>query len=151
LRADLTLIFNKESKTLYIPQQPIRLDADKLNFKAKFYFKNTPPQFSLTFDAIQIPYKNAVSLTSPNIQHKLNLMDLKNPVDLHTQIDGKIKFRDTPIVKVDWVVAHNTFITPGGEITDCSFKGFFINSYIPGKGHNDKNSLISVPRFTGKY
>jgi len=151
LRSNLTVHFNDASKTLFIPQQSIRLDEDELKFWAKFMFINSPPQFSLKFIARQIQYKNAVALTSPNIQEKIKVMDLKNPLDLYTFIDGRIKFRDTPLVKVNWVVKNNVFITPGGEITDCSFTGYFINSAIPGKGMNDKNSLISVPVFTGNY
>ena len=151
MRANLELHFDDELKTLTIPAQNILLDEDEVEFLGKFMFNNSPPQFSLKFVAKQIQYKNAVALTSPNIQQKLNLMDVKNPVDLYTFIDGRIKFRDTPIVRVNWVVKNNVFTTPGGDITNCSFTGYFINSKIPGLGTNDKNSLVSVPVFVGNY
>ncbi|HTN47560.1 MAG TPA: AsmA-like C-terminal region-containing protein [Flavipsychrobacter sp.] len=151
LRARLTLHFDNKLKALFIPAQSIKLDDDELTFWAKFMFNTSPPQFSLKFTARQILYKNAVALTSPNIQQKLNLMDVKDPVDLYTFIDGRIKFRDTPIVRVNWVVKNNVFITPGGEITNCSFTGSYLNSKTPGWGTNDKNSLISVPVFVGNY
>lgn len=151
MRAQLEFQFNSELKTLYIPQQPIRLDEDEIQFKGKFQFNTSPPQFSLQFKAPQIMYKHAVALVSPNIQEKLNLMNVKDPIDLYAFIDGRIKFRDTPIVKVNWTVKNNIFSTPGGDITDCSFSGYFINSAEPGAGKNDKNSLISVPVFVGNY
>lgn len=151
MRAQLEFQFHSASKTLYIPQQPIRLDDDEIEFKGKFQFSTAPPQFSLQFKAPQILYKNAVALVSPNIQEKLNLMNVKDPIDLYAFIDGRIKFRDTPIVKVNWTVKNNVFSTPGGDITDCSFSGYFINSAEPGAGKNDKNSLISVPVFVGNY
>lgn len=151
MRAQLEFHFNSELKTLYILPQLIRLDEDEIQFKGKFQFNTSPPQFSLQFKAPQIVYKNAVALVSPNIQEKLNLMNVKDPIDLYAFIDGRIKFRDTPIVKVNWVVKNNVFSTPGGDITECSFSGYFINSAEPGAGRNDKNSLISVPVFIGNY
>lgn len=151
MRAHLTFHFDDGTKTLFVPKQMIRLDEDKVQLWAKFIFSTSPPQFLLKFVARQIEYKNAVALTSPNIQQKLNLMDLKKPVDLFAFVNGKIKFRDTPIVKVSWAVKNNVFVIPGGEISDCNFTGYFMNSAIPGLGMNDKNSLVSVPVFTGEY
>ena len=151
MRAQLAFHFNSASKTIYIPQQTIRLDEDKILFGGMFQFSTAPPQFSLQFKTKQIAYKNAVALVSPNIQKKLNLMDLKEPLDLDAYIDGRIKFRDTPVVKVIWIVKNNVFTTPGGDITDCSFSGYFLNSAQPNAGKNDKNSIISVPDFIGNY
>jgi hypothetical protein len=49
------------------------------------------------------------------------------------------------------VVKDHVMKTPGGKITNCNMSGSFINAANPALGQNDRNSLISVPKLTGKW
>src|SRR5690606_15534722 len=73
------------------------------------------------------------------------------PVDLKAEISGRIKFRDTPLVRVQWIVEDNDFITPYGTIHNARFTGNFLNEKITGQGHGDENSMITLNEFQGRW
>lgn len=151
MRSRLCFQYDKSTQTLSVPQQTIRLDDDQLQFQATFFLAKTPAVYSLKFIANQIAYKNAVALTTPSVQRKLNVIACKNPVALVAFIDGKMKVKDTPTIRVNWEVKNNTLFTSGGAVAHCNFSGYFLNNVISGNGANDQNSIISVPHFTGRY
>src|SRR5690606_30921596 len=41
--------------------------------------------------------------------------------------------------------------TPAGAIEDCAFHGIFQNEVTGGRGHNDRNSRITVYGFKGSW
>ena len=131
--------------------QEITIDNEELDHGAKFYLKEKPTTFEVNLRSGGILYKNAIARVSPNISRNLKMMDLTDPLKLSAIIKGKMKFRDTPLVKVNWEVEDNTFIVPGGKITEASFKGKYTNEANPIMGHNDKNSRIEVVGMKGKY
>ncbi|HYD21972.1 MAG TPA: hypothetical protein VEB40_10900 [Flavipsychrobacter sp.] len=151
LDATLLLGYNKTKEVLTVPMQNIRLNKDELQIGAKFFLKEKPTTFEVNIRSDGILYRNAVAFVSPNISRNLKLMDLEKPIELAADIKGRMKFRDTPLVKVSWVVEDNTFIVPGGKITETSFRGNYINEVNPIGGHNDRNSRIDVYGMTGKY
>lgn len=151
LRAALNLGYSSADKKLNVPLQRIRLDNDVLLLGATFLFDRKPALFSLSVHTNGIKYNNALSFLSPNIYTKLKVIDFTDPIALNASIKGRIKFRDTPLVRVAWNIRNNTFITPGGAIKECSFQGRFSNGIDPAKGHNDHNSQISLSGFHGKW
>ncbi len=151
LKAKLRLSYSDAEQKLDIPVQPIKLDDDEINIGGQFDFSQAPASFFLKINAKSIPYKNAVSLVSPNISKKLKLMDLRDPIPLQALIQGRTKFRDTPLVKIAWSTKDNLFITPGGNIEHATFSGNFINEKTHGKGHNDPNSMIQLKSVAGQF
>lgn len=151
LKADLRFSFNLRSKVLTIPAQAINIDNDRLHLSGRFWFAQQPAAFVLNVKSDGIKYKNAVSLVSPNISSKLKMIDLEKKLQLNAYIYGHMKFRDTPLVKIEWAVKDNTLKTPGGDISKCNFSGTFINEAHSGLGHNDINSLIALSHFKGEW
>ncbi len=107
LTADIGVQFVRHSKTLRIPPQPFRFDGQPVQIGGEFNFSQQPALFSLAINASQIPFRLAASLVTPNISSKLDSLDFEKPLDVTADIHGRMKFRDTPYVKVNWTVKDN--------------------------------------------
>lgn len=151
LAADLHLQFNRQQRALIIPQQNIYIDKRPVSIGGVFSFAQTPPDFRLHIVAAAIPFRSAASLLSPNISHKLDSLDLHGPLDIQADLQGHMKYRDTPLVHVSWQTTGNTLVTKAGEWTDCSFSGGFNNELHPARGHNDENSVVHMYQFKGRW
>lgn len=144
LRFNWKLSFHKRTRVLTIPQQELRIDEQPLQIGGTFAFGEKPPAFKLKINGQQLPLKTASTFLSPNISSKLNLIELSGPLDVQADLEGHMKYRDTPRVLVTWQTRNNTLVTGMGEWKDCTFSGRFNNEVIPGNGHNDENSAVSV-------
>lgn len=151
LRADIQIGYNERKQELIVPVQQIFLDNDPLQFGATFYFERKPTVFSLVITSNHILYQDALALLSPNISSKLQVVNLLKPVALNASIIGKVKFRDTPLVRVNWHVKQNEFVTPAGNIKECSFIGNFTNRFDTALGFDDRNAMIRLDSFEGKW
>lgn len=151
LNANLNLSYNEETQLLEIPLQTIKLDKDKVKLGGKFMMGSKPASFVLNIEAADITFKSALSMLTPKISEKLSIVNISEPLDVEASIKGKMIFRDTPLVVVKWRVVNNTLTTPAGPVTDCSFRGIFHNEVTGGKGHNDRNSRITVYDFKGSW
>ena len=151
LSANVKFSYDKLTEILTVPAQDFRLDNDVLDIGMKFILKEKPTKFTVNIRSDAILYKNAISLVSPNISRNLKYIDLKEPLALEANIMGRMKFRDTPRVNLRWTVTDNVFLTPRGDITECSFSGRYTNEVNPVMGHNDRNSRIDVYGMRGKY
>ncbi len=148
MRLDVT--FNKHSRVLDIPQQEIRIDGKPVKIKGDFVFATQPPAFHLLINVNQVLLSEAASWLSPNISSKLNTIGLGAPLDAEAELNGHMKYRDTPHVVVTWKTANNVLTTSMGEWTDCSFTGRFNNEVIPTAGHNDENSAVNIFNLSAK-
>jgi len=143
--------FNENKRTLYIPQQKIKIDRDVFFIGGLFDFGQVPGAFNLEISSDGILFKNAAALLSPNISSKLAAIDLKKPVDVTATINGHMKFRDTPLVHVTMRVRNDVLTTPSGQIKNISFTGSFQNRYNPRLSYRDDNSLISMSGIKGTW
>lgn len=145
LKSKLKFRYYPDKRHLEIPDQPMQLNGQQLAFAGNFHFLDTPPTFDLHLRAKNAPLKKVFSWLSPNISCKLDSIDLvKPPVNIEAFINGHIKYRDTPLVMVTWDVRDNVLKTPFDDFANCSFQGKFSNEFIPGRGHNDSNSVIQL-------
>lgn len=151
LKADLDLGFNKRTKVLTIPAQDVNVNDDEINFAATFNLHDTAKNYKINLIVDAIKFKDARSMVSPNIQSKLHALEFEDDIKVTAQLSGSLEKRGDPLVHVRWVVEDNVMTTPGGKITDCNMTGSFINAANPALGQNDRNSLISVPKLTGKW
>jgi len=147
----LELRYDTREKSLTIPRRTIRINGEDISLQALFRFGEEPSVYSLQLHAPRIRFRDAKRMLTPNIARKLKAVGLERDMDLIARISGRMRFRDTPRVQVGWVVSNNTFHTPAGTVTGCSFRGSFINEAIPGQGHGDRNSLISIYGLVGSW
>lgn len=151
IRARLFLNYDEEKELLSVPEQRIYIDRDRIFLSAKFDLSRAPVAFFLKLKAPAIQFSHAGKMLSENIASKLNMLDLKKPVNLNAEITGRIKFRDTPLVRVHWIVEDNDFITPVGTIQNARFTGNFLNEKRKGMGHGDENSMITLNELSGNW
>ena len=151
LQSDLTLQYLSASKTLRIPPQILQFDKQPVSFGGEFNFSQQPTAFTLEIKADQIPFRQAASLLTPAISHKMDSIDFEKPIDVHADIRGHMKFRDTPYVRVTWDVKDNILTAKAVTLERCSFNGAFLNEVQVGMGHNDANSRLSLFNFKGEY
>lgn len=151
VKADLDMGFNKRTQVLTIPAQGVNVNGDDINFAAVFNLHDTAKNYKINLIVDAIKFKEARSMVSPNIQSKLRAIEFEDDINVTAQISGSLEKRGDPLVHVNWVVKDNVMTTPGGKITDCNMTGSFINAANPALGQNDRNSLISVPKLTGKW
>ncbi|HWV64554.1 AsmA family protein [Chitinophaga sp.] len=144
MQLNLSVIFNKRTKILHIPQQEIRIDDHPVLITGQFGFGEKPPPFHLKINANQVLLHDAASWLSPNISTKLSSITLTKPLDAEANLDGHMKYRDTPRVLITWKTTNNVLVSTMGEWTNCNFTGRFNNEVLPGQGHNDENSAVNI-------
>ncbi|RFS19201.1 AsmA family protein [Chitinophaga silvatica] len=144
LELNLSVKFNKHTKVLEVPQQIIRIDKKPVKIAGTFNFSEKPPPFTLRVNVEQVLLKEAASWLSPNISTKLNTITLTKPLDAEAVLVGHMKYLDTPHVVVTWKTKANELVTNLGIWDKCNFEGRFNNEVLPGNGHTDENSAVSI-------
>mgnify|MGYP001290198120 CR=1 FL=1 len=151
LETDIQLRFNDSLKVITIPMQTLELDNLPYRFGGILSFTDTPAWFNLDVQAVDVPYKEIQEMLTPKISSKLKEINLTTVDSVSVKIIGKMQYRDTPYVKAAFVVKDKTLTIPYGEITRCSFKGFFLDEVVKGRGHGDENSMVYIEQLTGNY
>lgn len=139
-----TFNYNRQTKILDLPTQAVRIGMVPIQLKGQFNFASNPPAFSLQFSSNNLSYKTAASWLSPNISKMLNKFDFKKPIALIAHVSGVMQYKSIPLVKLDYQIADNTFITPFVQLDKVNYKGIFTNEATLGAGHGDDNSLIGL-------
>ncbi|MBV8251091.1 MAG: hypothetical protein JO154_00690 [Chitinophaga sp.] len=140
----LLLSFNRKSKVLRIPGQKIMIDGKPVTLGGTFVFTEKPPSFSLRIIANELLLSEGASWLPPNISGKLNNIGLQKPLDATANIDGYMKYRDTPHVVVTWKTTGNVLQSSLGAWSNCSFTGRFNNQVLDIPDHTDANAAISI-------
>lgn len=144
LSTALELHFNTKKKVLDIPQQILRIDNKQdLSVGANFSFA-ADKQFTIHIIAQDASLAHVSTMLTPNIKEKLDSIHMEKPLDAECLIKGGLAEKGTPLLKVIWKTQNNNVTTKGLELTECSFGGSYSNDWIPGNGHGDDNSIISL-------
>ncbi|RAJ79315.1 AsmA-like protein [Chitinophaga dinghuensis] len=140
----LKLSFNRKTKVLHIPGQKISIDGKPVTLGGNFVFDEKPPAFSLQIIANELLLKEGASWLPPGISGKLSTLGLQKPLDVTANIDGYMKYRDTPHVIVSWKTTDNVLQSSLGAWSSCSFTGRFNNQVLDIPDHTDANSAVSI-------
>jgi uncharacterized protein involved in outer membrane biogenesis len=144
LTTDLDIHFNTKKKVLDIPQQILQIDHKQdLSVGAHFSFDNDKA-FTIHIVGEQVALAHAATMLTPQIKERLDSIRMTGPLDADCVIKGGLSEPGTPLIKVVWSTKDNTVSTKGLELTECSFGGSYSNDWVPGNGHGDDNSIISL-------
>ncbi len=144
LDLDLASSYFIEQKRLHIPLQSIGVGDSRVRFGGTFFFDRSPAAFALQLQSGGIRYKTAVSWLSPNIRKTLDSLDFERPLAIDAEVRGVMQYKSIPYVNVAYQTKDNTLTTPLGDFAGISFSGAFCNEAVPGAGHGDDNSRISM-------
>ena len=151
LEISINMSYDQAKDILSVPEQPIGVGDNRLSIGGAFDFSKKPTAFVLNISAQDILYRSAQQLLPLRIGEKLAIIDLEKPVAVRANIDGHMKFRDTPVVHITWLVKNNVLVTPAGKVKNCSFTGLFYNHVDTGAGHTDDNSVVVLYGLKGTY
>ena len=151
LDMDVGMTYDPDKKQLSIPDQEIDISGQPLMIATIFNFGKMPAAFSMHLHAPEIRYKTAVSWMSQNIAKKLDSFDFEKPVAVDVQINGVMKYKNIPLIRVSYLIKDNMLITNMGDIDDVSFNGFYFNEALAGNGHGDDNSQLQFRQVSGKW
>lgn len=151
LKGNLELEFDPNSKDLTIKEKQVKVNGSNVIFGGVFHFADQPTSFSLKINAPSIDYQKAVVLMNKHIQSKLEVVDVKKPLNVYTTIDGRFAYPDTPTVHVRFETKNNRLITSYGVLESATFSGTFLNEVVKGAGHSDHNTKIDIPMLTANW
>lgn len=150
IKGDFRMRFDTLQRVLTLSKARLRIGGSPFIVNASFRFDSSRA-FKLQLIANRIPFKNAASLLSQNISHKLDSIDFQKPVDLQADIAGRTAYRDTPFVNVSMAVKDNRVTTPHGSFEQCSFTGSFTNHVSDTASRNDQNSAIHISKLQASW
>lgn len=151
LRSRLYFTYLLSAKKLVIPNQKVTLDDEKIFLRAIFDFRQAPFNYFLKLSSDAISYQQATSMLTPYIQKSLVAVDMKAPVNVVALLQGKIKYKYRPTIRIDMQVKNNTLQTHGGDIKSCYFKATYFEKHFQDTNQHKLKAYIYVPKFTGQY
>jgi hypothetical protein len=151
LEGPFQVSYDASSGVINVSQNKLNIGSDLFIIGAKFETAKENTDFKINIEAPGILWKNAAGLLAPNITVKLNMFDLSQPIHVNCTLAGDMGPGGDPEINVKAIVKNNVLTTPGGQVDDCNFTGFFTNNYVQGKGFTDANSAIKLYGFKGAY
>ena len=152
LKANWRLTYNNQSKSLSFPETPVKIGMTDFLLKGNFYLADSlHAHFKFIAKSDAVNYKEAASLVSPNIQSKMNLVNLTKPLAVTATIEGPMSFRTIPIINVQWVVKDNELVTPVLTLDHCAFTGSFTNERNKAYPRTDDNSEILLTKLSASW
>jgi hypothetical protein len=143
--------YDENTEVVTVDPNDLKIGRDPFQIAAKFNLGKNPVEFSIDIVAKEIMWKNAAALLAPNIRKRLNLFNLKNPINVKCDIDGDMGGGGDPNINVVATIKDNELTTPGGLVQKVGFIGQYTNNFATGKGFNDENSAIKLFHFNGLY
>ena len=152
LSGSLTAHYDGDAEVIMIDQKPLKIGNDTYQIGANINIAENKSAFSIAIKADQLLYKNIASILAPNISEKLFKFGIEKPVDVTASIiDDGDKSHADPLINVKMSVKNNNISIPSGELTDCSFTGYFSNQDTTTRPIGDANSAIRFFGLTGNY
>ena len=144
--------YDDEAEVIIIDQKPIKIGDDEFSIGANINVAANKSAFSIAIKADQILFSNVAKLLAPNISSKLLRFGIEKPIDVTASIiDNGDKNSSDPLINVKMTVQKNNLSIPSGELTDCSFTGFFSNQDTTSKPIGDANTIIRFYGLTANY
>jgi hypothetical protein len=151
LSGRMQMVYSLKNKKLSVLKNTIKIDDVPMQWRGYFMLADDPVKFKLELNGQHVMLHEVVSMLTPAIASKFSFLKVHRPVDLGAVIEGKMKYRDTPDVFVNWVVRNNDMMTPVGKIDKTEFEGYYSNSFIKGRGHTDHNAIIVVKKIKATW
>jgi hypothetical protein len=141
--------YGLKDKILAFNQITLDIDGHPFLLSGKFFTRLNPAPFEIALETKSIPYRQAVSFLSNNVQRTLNEYDLDKPVDLTATLDGSNPLPRSPVIHLHIQVADAMVTTPFEVFSHCSFQGAYINQEITADPPADENSVFRIHDFSG--
>lgn len=142
LSGRIQMNYSFRDKKLSILRNTTKIDKVPMQWRGYFMLGEDPVRFNLELNGQHVMLHDVVSMLTPAISSNFSFIKVHKPVDLSAVIKGKMQYRDTPDVLVNWVVKNNDMMTPFGKMDKIGFGGYYSNCVKKGGGHTDHNAII---------
>jgi hypothetical protein len=150
LSGNFLVDYNTASKIVQFHEIKLDIDNHPFTFSGRFFPAVHPDPFFLQIETDNIPFHQATSLLTPNIQQKIDVYEIDKPVAIRAQLDAGSAEDSTPQIVVRLTLDNGSVLTPAGRFIDASFKGSFTNEWQRGGKRGDENSAVRLLGFTGR-
>lgn len=151
LEGPFNISYDNVKEVITVMPNTLNIGKDPFIIGAKFILAKDPTVFSINITANGILWRNASALLAPNIKSRLDMFNLKAPIDVQCDLNGDMGPGGDPKINVVAKVRGNVLTIPGGVVQDCDFTGVYTNNFVNGKGYNDENSAVKLYHFVGNY
>lgn len=151
LEGPFKIAYDDDKKLITVAPNKLKIGNDRFTIGAAFDLSKENTGFKINIEVADILWRSASALLAPNITAKLNMFNLDKPIHVYCTLAGDMGPGGDPAIDVKALVKNNRLTTPGGIVDDCSFTGYFTNSFVKGKGLTDANSAIKLFGFKGSY
>ena len=149
---DIIIQFNKASKILQFKNIKLVVDEQPFVFTGKFFLADVPTPFLLSWETDNLSFRKAASFLSANIRLKLDTYDISETIThLTGSMDNSEAEYKTPLIHLKLNVENKTIKTPVLDLNSASFTATFNNEEIPGKGHEDSNTVMHFMPFRASW
>lgn len=152
LSGNMRAHYDGDGEVIIIDQKPLKIGDDIFHIGANINIAENKSAFSIAIKADNILFPNIAHLLAPNISSKLLKFGIEKPIDVTGSIidDGDKSHKD-PLINVKMTVKDNKVSIPSGDLTDCSFIGFFSNRDTTNRPIGDANSIIRFYELKANY
>jgi hypothetical protein len=145
------LVYDEDEGFITAKPNSLIIGGDDFTIGAKMRVGGDTADFTINIANENILWDHASHVLSPNISQKLDMFSLDKPIAVKCDLIGDFNAEGDPFIYVQAEIRDNKLHTPGGDVSDCSFRGVFTNNNVKVKGFNDANSAIKLFNFKGKY
>ena len=142
--------FNTASRIVQFTNATININGHPVSFSGRLFPTVAPDPFFLSIEASDIPFHEAASFLTADIQQKLDEYDIDKPVTLNVQLDAGNADDPQPQIVVKMNLEKGSVLTPAGRFTETSFRASFTNEWARGHRRGDENSAIRLVAFSGR-
>jgi len=152
LSGNMRAHYDGDGEVIIIDQKPLKIGDDIFHIGANINIAENKSAFSIAIKADKILFPNIANLLAPNISSKLLKFGIEKPIDVTGSIidDGDKSHKD-PLINVKMTVKDNKVSIPSGDLTECSFIGFFSNRDTTNRPIGDANSIIRFYELKANY
>ncbi|MBS1781887.1 MAG: hypothetical protein JSS78_02355 [Bacteroidetes bacterium] len=151
IKGEWQISFDDGLKKLTVSDNSLLIDEDIIQGTATFFLAENPVKYELKLTNKAILYRNATAILPEQMSQKLAFVNLKKPLSLKVLLDGRMRYKDTPAVFINWQTSSNILSLPLGDIFDCSLVGNFTNKNNLGQGRTQNNPSVQLFHVHGTW
>ncbi|HEY4965324.1 MAG TPA: hypothetical protein VII28_02950, partial [Puia sp.] len=152
VQGSFRILYNRETRVLDFEKIPLEVDHQPFVFTGKFFFAQEKTPFLLSWETTNLSFRKAASFLSSNIQKKLEVYDIEDPISSLTgSLDNRETQYATPLIHLWLKVEDRKIKSPFLAVDHATFTATFNNEARKFRGHEDSNTVIHFSGLQGEY
>ncbi len=138
------LAFNTSLLEISFNKTDISINNQNYNIEGNFHLKDSA-WFHIHVITNNVAFKAAAQILPENVQKKLGLIEIKNPLTrLEAEINGPLARGTDPHLVATWSATGTEVVTPVITFSNSSFSGSFNNHISDTLEEGDENTTVTI-------